>query len=72
VHVTDAVGTKTRSNPEYTSASAVGGVDIWKNYLVVGFPNIQVADLDTQERKQLTLVEVEVYAVHLFVVNHPC
>lgn len=53
MHVTDAVETKARSTPEYTSASAVGGVDVWKNYLVLGFPDIQIADLDTKEKKTL-------------------
>lgn len=38
---------------EYTSATAVGTVDVWKNYLVLGFPNIQVVDLDTNEKKTL-------------------
>ena len=49
----DDVDSKVHCNPEHTSATAVGRVDIWKNYLVLGFPNIQVVDLDTKEKKTL-------------------
>jgi hypothetical protein len=40
---------------EHWSATAVGTVDVWKNYLVVGFPNIQVVNLDN--RKEMITLE---------------
>lgn len=40
---------------EHWSATAVGTVDVWKNYLVVGFPNIQVVNLDN--RKETTTLK---------------
>ena len=49
----DAVDAEVYPDVEHMSAAAVGTVDVWKNYLVVGFPNIQVVDLDTKEKKCL-------------------
>ena len=40
---------------EHWSATAVGTVDVWKKYLVVGFPNIQVVNLDN--RKETTTLK---------------
>ena len=50
---------KIRRDPEYASSTSVGTVDIWKNYLVIGFPNVQIIDLDTQERRELRISIIE-------------
>ena len=49
------VSAKIRRDPEYASSTSVGTVDVWKNYLVIGFPNVQIIDLDTQERRELRI-----------------
>ena len=53
------VSAKIRRDPEYASSTSVGTVDVWKNYLVIGFPNIQIIDLDTQERRELRISIIE-------------
>ena len=40
---------------EHWSATAVGTVDVWKKYLVVGFSNIQIVNLDN--RKETTTLK---------------
>lgn len=65
VHVVD-VSAKIRRDPEYASSTSVGTVDVWKNYLVIGFPNVQIIDLDTQERRELGIsIEHEVRKIFL-------
>ena len=60
VHVVDvSESAKIRRDPEYASSTSVGTVDIWKNYLVIGFPNVQIIDLDTQERRELRISIIE-------------
>ena len=63
VHVVDV--SKIRRDPEYASATSVGTVDVWEKYLVIGFPNIQIIDLNTQERRALGIsTEHEVGKTH--------
>ena len=47
----DATDPEVCRDLEHLSAAAVGTVDVWKNYLVVGFPNICVVDLDNGKEK---------------------
>lgn len=53
--MTEVDESNTHHNQECTSSSTVGTVDVWKNYLAIGFPNITVVDLDTKERKDLQI-----------------
>lgn len=52
---------------EHTLSTAVGTVNVWKKYLAIGFPNIQIVDLDAKEKTKKNLFSSSSAEVYIYI-----